>query len=297
MNCNPSLISSGDQIISWIAHNLRYPWLTQVMEAITNLGTMGAILFIMSFAYWCWNKTHAKTIIYGILISSLSNFWLKSLFMECRPPKPFHLQEISELSYSFPSGHAQISILMWAGLAYYVRSKTLSTLFILTGLLIAFSRNYLGVHYLHDVIAGISIGLIILLFCILNENKNITARMPIGIQFIILIAFLGSCLAAIPNQVGHLMIAVGLLFGIWLGSYFEQRNVRFTPSYSLNESLHYVFIGFGGILLLWQGGRTFIHLPNKISLIAEFFQYAFIGIWIMAGAPWFIKRKLENDSL
>lgn len=297
LQCNASLLSSGDQTISWIAQHLRHPWLTQIMEPITNLGTMGAILFIMSIAYWCWNKAHAKTIMYAILFSSLANFWLKGMVMECRPPRYFHLQDISELSYSFPSGHAQVTIAMWVGLAYYVRSKALSTLFILTGLLIAFSRNYLGVHYVHDVIAGIVIGLVILMVCIINEKKNITRQIPTWIQFIILISFLGLCLFIIRKESAHLIIAVSLLLGVWLGSYFEEKNVHFTPSYALNQFLHYLIIGFGGILLLWEGGRSFINLPYKISYIAEFFQYTLIGIWIMAGAPWLIKRKLENDEL
>jgi undecaprenyl-diphosphatase len=74
---------------------------------------------------------------------------------------------VTELDGSFPSGHANISVALYA-LGFYLlfratRSPRLRRLWLalafLFPLLISFSRLYLGAHYLSDVLAGWGIGL------------------------------------------------------------------------------------------------------------------------------------------
>jgi undecaprenyl-diphosphatase len=91
----------------------------------------------------------------------LLNLILKLSFHRARPDVAFvHLE-----TYSFPSGHAMISSAAYGALAYlawsgYGRRGRLiliagTTLFVA---LICFSRLYLAVHYLSDVLAGIVAG-------------------------------------------------------------------------------------------------------------------------------------------
>jgi undecaprenyl-diphosphatase len=94
--------------------------------------------------------------------AELLNLILKLSFHRPRPEFAFvHLD-----TYSFPSGHAMISMAAYGALAYLVWGRVHgaqarvvllagTTLFVV---LIGFSRLYLGVHYLSDVLAGIAGG-------------------------------------------------------------------------------------------------------------------------------------------
>ena len=69
-------------------------------------------------------------------------------------------------TYSFPSGHAMISTAAYGALAYlawrHLRTRpgrlTLAGGSVVLVALICFSRLYLGVHYLSDVLAGVAGG-------------------------------------------------------------------------------------------------------------------------------------------
>ena len=84
---------------------------------------------------------------------------LKLVFHRPRPPVFFGLEEPA--SYSFPSGHAMLSVCFFGMAAAIVtaRSGTRHRAWIWTGaaaasLLIGISRIYLGMHYPSDVLAG-----------------------------------------------------------------------------------------------------------------------------------------------
>jgi len=92
----------------------------------------------------------------------LLNLILKLSFHRARPEVAFvHLD-----TYSFPSGHATISTAAYGALAYLAWSRLHTRrrrLMLVAGTvvlvaLISFSRLYLGVHYLSDVLAGVAAG-------------------------------------------------------------------------------------------------------------------------------------------
>jgi undecaprenyl-diphosphatase len=93
--------------------------------------------------------------------AELLNLILKLSFHRGRPEVAFvHLD-----TYSFPSGHAMISTAAYGAFAYLAwgRLQTRGRLALVAGTsvllaLIGFSRLYLGVHYLSDVLAGIAGG-------------------------------------------------------------------------------------------------------------------------------------------
>jgi membrane-associated phospholipid phosphatase len=94
--------------------------------------------------------------------AELLNLVLKLSFHRARPEVAFiHLD-----TYSFPSGHAMISAAAYGALAYLAwgRVRTRGRRLVLIAgtvvlvALIGFSRLYLGVHYLSDVLAGIAGG-------------------------------------------------------------------------------------------------------------------------------------------
>jgi undecaprenyl-diphosphatase len=103
---------------------------------------------------------------------TLLNDVLKLIFHRGRPE--FATEFITHQSWSFPSGHAMNSLVGYGFLTYLLleritdrraRIVILVATTIVVGL-VGFSRLYLGVHYLSDVVAGFLAGGIWLLVCI-----------------------------------------------------------------------------------------------------------------------------------
>lgn len=91
-------------------------------------------------------------------------------------PRPL-LAVFHETDFSFPSGHATIAVAFYGYLAYILikllKDRYKRLIIILTVLmagLIGFSRLYLGVHYVSDVLAGYLVGLAALIIGI-NLNR------------------------------------------------------------------------------------------------------------------------------
>lgn len=125
---------------------------------------------------------------------------LKLTIMRPRPLESFYVEN----SYSFPSTHAAISIAMFGFLAFvYSKRRTLkqriniSFLALLLVLLIGFSRIYLRVHFLSDVIAGYLIGAIWLVIGIgldqylhFNRPEVIRRKLDLKLKLITVILFI-----------------------------------------------------------------------------------------------------------
>lgn len=153
-----------DQRISTIILSWRTPWLTPIMNGITGLGSSPIILLIVA-ALTVLAILYRRFLIDGIVLDicvagglGLTNI-LKMTFERNRPPLPW-LGTAS--GYSFPSGHALITMTLYGFLAYLVirnrrnlhHSKILSFLLGVIAIEVGLSRIYLGVHYPSDVIAG-----------------------------------------------------------------------------------------------------------------------------------------------
>lgn len=85
----------------------------------------------------------------------------KEVLKEFRLQKSLHLQESFISSpFGFPSGHVALTTAFMGGCAYIFNSKLLWRMTPLIILIMAFSRMYLGRHFLGDVLGGVIIGLI-----------------------------------------------------------------------------------------------------------------------------------------
>ncbi len=142
---------------------------TDVMQIFTFLGTH-TFLIPANIALAAWFLFIKKHRWYSIKIpvvalsSLLLMFCLKFIFHRTRPLTPL-LEEAK--GYSFPSGHALMSITFYGLIIFLVwqNEKNIFFKWILTlslALLIIFigiSRVYLRVHYASDVLAGFCVGL------------------------------------------------------------------------------------------------------------------------------------------
>ncbi|HEV8599296.1 MAG TPA: phosphatase PAP2 family protein, partial [Gemmatimonadales bacterium] len=107
-----------------------------------------------------------------------------------RPRPELAANFLSELSWSFPSGHSMASMVTYGMLAYLVvlagkgRKRiqiAASVCAVLLILSIGFSRLYLGVHYFSDVVGGFTAGALWLSACIsgLEVARRLKGRTPV----------------------------------------------------------------------------------------------------------------------
>ena len=116
-------------------------------------------------------KNIALLIPSNLIVITLFNQSLKVLFQRERPVG-YNLIDAS--GYSFPSGHAMVSMAFYGLLIYIiyrlVKNKTLRNILIFINviiiILIGISRVYLGVHFMTDIIAGYCMSILYLLLFI-----------------------------------------------------------------------------------------------------------------------------------
>ncbi len=123
------------------------------------------VLAVAVIALWNRRRRSALALALACVGSELTVYFGKAGLGRPRPPVV--LSAVTELDASFPSGHANISIALYA-LGFYLlfrmarsrhRRRLCLVLACLFPLLIGFSRLYLGAHYLSDVLAGWGVGL------------------------------------------------------------------------------------------------------------------------------------------
>ena len=134
--------------------------MTNIMQFITFFSDpIWCILLSCLIVLLSKNKKISKGFLLNLILVFLLNYVLKILFSRNRPAD---INLIVETGFSFPSGHAMISLGIYGFLIYLLLSsdknkisKIIGTAsLILLIFLIGISRIYLGVHYATDVIAG-----------------------------------------------------------------------------------------------------------------------------------------------
>ena len=145
------------------------PGLTRVIVFISFLAkhTFLIPVNLALLLYFLYVKKQRLAIRLAVVsLTSLSlKLLLKALFNRPRPGNPL-LEHVSGLS--FPSGHAMLGVTFYGLMILILLHEVKNTwwrnsiigFFIGLILMIAFSRVYLRVHYLSDVITGLAVGFI-----------------------------------------------------------------------------------------------------------------------------------------
>lgn len=172
-------IVSADVNVESLLLALRHPAILRFFMWVTllaNWQTVASGLLAASILLWLYRKREAIIPFWIAVLGCQSVSTLAKLVFH--RPRPFGMS--TTLHYSFPSGHAAMAVCFYGFLFYLAirsssRWKRKVNLFfgwILLVLAISFSRLYLGVHFLSDVLAGILLGTLWLLIGIsLLEGK------------------------------------------------------------------------------------------------------------------------------
>jgi undecaprenyl-diphosphatase len=178
---NSETLTRIDNALVIFLFSARTPFLAHVFYIITSFANQGTILSLSAimFCYLYFKKEIIFAYALVLIIAGTEiTFQLMKLFIN-RPRPAANIAYYVEKSSSFPSGHSATAIAFFGFVAYYLarntnskNKKVLVTIFTtLFVLLIGFSRLYLGVHFLSDVIAGFALGGLWLLLGIAFNKK------------------------------------------------------------------------------------------------------------------------------
>lgn len=308
-------------------------WLYLPMYIFSLIGTVPFYLVIIPALYWCVDSRIGLRLSMLLMISAGINSIFKVMLHQ---PRPYWIdQNINsphpETSFGAPSGHAQNSVVFWGSIGYWLKSRWIWLLSILMILSISFSRMYLGVHYLQDILLGWIIGIILLIVFNILEQPIIKWSKKTNPIYLVIIAFIFSSAFIIvmvmvidkieswqmPQswmitegealykffpaeliQIESIVTISGVLFGVIVGAILIQKNGGFKITGTIwQKILRYVFgLLVAGIIYL----ASSIFAPDENSswiLFYQYFVFSIIGLWIIGIAPRvFVKLKLAEPA-
>lgn len=296
-------------------------WLKTPMELLSFLGTEYFFMAVIPAIYWCWNTALGIRIGLLLMISASINTIFKIILHQPRPYwYDLRVEGLGEeSSFGLPSGHAQNAVVVWGGIAAWIRRPWAWVAAVLLIVLIGFSRIYLGVHFPTDVLVGWLIGAVILIVYLLLEKpvKQWLQDQSNGVQ--ILVAFLGSMLLILftilarsltgsfvvpetwidnarlvfpesepinPLSITGVYGNAGVLFGLALGLILLNRQGGLDTGGPWWQRLIRYLLGLLGIGVLYMGLKLI--LPDGedfISNTMRYIRYGLVGLWVTWLAP------------
>ena len=261
--------------------------------SITAFGEFWLPTIICAVYYWCIDS---KVGIYLFGLESMNIFLAHSFKMLACVYRPWILDSRIHPSplaipyatgYSFPSGHSAMSSSVFGGVAYILRQKKMVCI-LLAGLilLIMFSRLWLGVHTLQDIIGGLSIGLVLIFTVnkVINwaeNNKNRYLYLLAAVNLLVVLALIyikffntyridyidGELLVDPAKSIYITFVVYGLSLGLINGCFLCRRFFPFDPKDSrISERIIRGIIGVIGIIILFKCLLRFI-VMNPIDIM------------------------------
>jgi membrane-associated phospholipid phosphatase len=182
------IVSVDGAVALWL-HTHATGFATEVQSAVTQLGGASVLLAVTLVAVVALlvrrRMAHAALMGAALAGGEGLNMALKAAFERPRPS--FSDPIATAAGFSFPSGHAMVALTVYGALAFVIAAGTRSRrarAFVYAAaavlvLAIGFSRIYLGVHYLSDVLAAYGAGLAWLMLCgltLLGASRPSTRR-------------------------------------------------------------------------------------------------------------------------
>jgi len=168
-----------DQAIQNWVHGFTHPMLTVVMRALSWIGSpymlTPAVTLAAGLMWWRKFKDDAVLVAAAALGGVALDEVMKLHFKRLRPDVPWAF--VHEHSFSFPSGHSVLAMVMYGVIVYKthdkLRSKRAKAALVVGALLmvlgIGVSRVYLGAHYPSDVAGGYFVGAVWLAAVIVSD--------------------------------------------------------------------------------------------------------------------------------
>ncbi len=157
-----------DALVFDVVHRIDNPAMHRFMEAVTQLGSHGAISTAAGVTAVAMLREGRRDDAWTVVVSTggamAINTILKNIFQRQRPQELARRIKLPK-SHSFPSGHSLLSAATYPIVAHHLvqHRSVVTQAFVhavagLTVLCVGFSRVYFGVHFLSDVLGGFAAG-------------------------------------------------------------------------------------------------------------------------------------------
>ena len=296
-------------------------FLAGFFSKMTWLGELNTALIIMALLYWCVSKDFGAYLLMGWSGNRLVNGMLKVTVCAYRPwirdarVVPYGDSITTATGYSFPSGHTMNAATVYGGGA--VRKDLPRVLRIVLGLLVllvAFSRNYLGVHTPQDVLVGAAAGILVMWLTVklmewvkIHPEKDLLV-VCIGVGLAIAVAIYaavkpypvdkdaaGKVLVEGAKMANDTFKGVGWCAAFLTGWILERRFVQFSTDISMVKRFTRLAVG-----LLSYYAVSLIFVPavkDWISGAPGTFVSCYLQMLYVAFIfPWILKRFEKTDS-
>lgn len=291
-------------ILIWLGEH-RTPFLTALMSAITYLGSEVLIIGIACLTYWCLNKRAGNRMLLTLFVGILTNQILKITCCVRRPwvrdarVKPVESAIAGATGYSFPSGHSANSMCGYGSLTRESKLKRFRWLFWLLPVLIGFSRLYVGVHTIQDVLVSLALGVgTVFLMDWLSERMERTPGMDTWVAVIGIALSIALALYArfkpypdgktVDYSIDALKLAGGAV-GVFAGWLYERHFIGFdTPDTTVKKLIRFL----GGMLVLLAIMKGLKPLLNSVLglSVGSFVRYLLVGLFATTGWPLVFKK-------
>ena len=290
-------------------------FLASFLSKMTWLGELNTALVIMALIYWCVSKEFGSYLLMGWSGNRLVNGMLKVTVCAYRPwirdarVVPYGDSIKTATGYSFPSGHTMNAASVYGGGA--VRKDipgAMRVVLVFLVLLVAFSRNYLGVHTPQDVLVGIAAGTLVMFLTmkmmqwIKNHSEKDLLVVCIGVGLAILVAIYaavkpypvdtdaaGKVLVDGAKMANDTFKGVGWCAAFLTGWILERRFVQFSTNISMMKRITRLTVG---LLTYYVVSLIFVPLiKNGISGVPGTFVSCYLQMFYVSFIfPWVLKR-------
>ena len=288
-------------------------FLAAFLSKMTWLGELNTAIVIMALLYWCVSKDFGTYFLMGWSGNRLVNGMLKVTVCAYRPwirdarVLPYGDSITTATGYSFPSGHTMNAATIFGGGA--VRKdipRALRAVLGLLVLLVAFSRNYLGVHTPQDVLVGIVAGILVMYLTVklmhwikVHPEKDILV-VCIGVGLAVLVAIYaavkpyptdtdaaGRVIVEGAKMANDTFKGVGWSVGFLTGWILERRFVQFSTDIPMMKRItrltyglltyYVVSLIFVPLVKAWISGAP----GTFVSCYLQMLYVAFIFPWLL----------------
>ncbi len=296
--------------------SIRTPFFDAVFSVITRLGESAVTIVLILPIFWCINKKLGYKFIYSALYSLGVNQFLKILAKRPRPwvqdPmfKPVKGAKGAATGYSFPSGHTANAAVLFGNLLAFFKKVWVRDIFAVILLLIAFSRLYLGVHFLSDVLFSLIITFIIVAAVSktldLAENSK-TAEIILNTCLVVLsVALLVYCVSTSGSEaeskhaLKNAYTMVGVTLAVVASRLIDKYYTRFSVKAPLPVQVFKVVLGAALTLLIRLALKyafSFIGLSGYVADSVRYFIIALFaaGVWPATFKLWVkLYKKIKS---
>ncbi|MGY5871022.1 MAG: phosphatase PAP2 family protein [Candidatus Thorarchaeota archaeon] len=265
------------------------PGLGEFFMLVTQLGSEIFYVVLLLIGYWAFNKREFIITTYVLIVAVLSNYWLKYIIANNRPPTSYWYAGTDPPNYSTPSGHSQYSATFYGWLTVRTKTWWISLIGIILTFMIGISRIYLGVHFLGDVLLGWGVGIltVVLIYYLEKPAREYLSKYKFEhlILFVFIIGFLMLVVAALlpapPND--NFGNVGGLTMGLALGLVLENRFVGFTVEAPNGQKWRLalrVVIGLGLVIGVMIGLSGILPSEDILLRSVRYFLVAITGVFV-----------------